>query len=173
MKIKNLIILSLLVGIGAILHAVVPPILFGMKPDMLLSMMFLGILLIPKANYVLLLSCLTGIVSALTTGAPGGQIANIIDKPVTAFIFLGLLMMMDKRISRTISAPVLTAVGTFVSGAIFLSVALFILGLMEGGFIALLLTIVLPAAVINTFAMIIIYPIVQGIMKRAEPLTLT
>jgi len=170
---RNLVIISLLVGIGAVLHAVIPPILFGMKPDMLLAMMFLGILLFPKPKYVLAIALLTGIVSALTTGAPGGQIANIIDKPITAFIFLGLFLLMDKQIPRPISAPILTAVGTIVSGSVFLLVALFILGLMEGGFIALLLTIVLPAAVMNTVSMVIIYPIVQGILKRSEPITLT
>src|SRR5690625_7371813 len=83
MNTRNLVLLSLLVGIGTVLHAMVPPILFGMKPDMLLSMMFLGILLIPKVKYVVLLSILTGIVSALTTGVPGGQISNVIDKPIT------------------------------------------------------------------------------------------
>lgn len=171
MNTRNLVLLSLLVGIGTVLHAVVPPILFGMKPDMLLSMMFLGILLIPKVKYVVLLSMLTGIVSALTTGVPGGQIANIIDKPITALIFLGLLLLMDKKIQRTISAPILTAVGTMISGSVFLMVALFILGLMEGGFLTLFIAIVLPATVVNTIAMVIVYPITQGIMKRAQPLT--
>ena len=171
MNTRNLVLLSLLVGIGTVLHAMVPPILFGMKPDMLLSMMFLGILLIPKVKYVVLLSILTGIVSALTTGVPGGQIANVIDKPITALIFLGLLLLMDKKIQRTISAPVLTAVGTIISGSVFLMVALFMLGLMEGGFLTLFIAIVLPATVINTIAMVIVYPITQGIMKRAQPLT--
>lgn len=173
MKTRNLVLLALFVGIGAVLHAVVPPILFGMKPDMMLAMMFLGILLIPKMKYVLVLSILTGIVSALTTGAPGGQIANMIDKPITAMVFLGLFLLMNKKIPRTISAPVLTAVGTIISGSIFLIVALFILGLMEGAFITLLLTIVLPTAAVNTLVMVIVYPIIQGIMKRTNPVTLT
>src|SRR5699024_1133782 len=121
--------------------------------------------LIPKVKYVVLLSILTGIVSALTTGVPGGQIANVIDKPITALIFLGLLLLMDKKIQRTISAPVLTAVGTIISGSVFLMVALFMLGLMEGGFLTLFIAIVLPATVINTIAMVIVYPITQGIMK--------
>ena len=40
MNTKVLVSLALLVGIGAVLHTVVPPILFGMKPDMMLTMMF-------------------------------------------------------------------------------------------------------------------------------------
>ncbi|CDQ40710.1 putative tryptophan transport protein [Virgibacillus salexigens] len=74
MNTRILIILSLLVGIGAVLHAVVPPVLFGVKPDMLLAMMFLGILLFPKIKYVAILSIATGVVSALTTTAPGDKL---------------------------------------------------------------------------------------------------
>jgi len=168
---KVLVILSLFVGIGAVLHAIVPPILFGVKPDMLLSMMFLGIILFPKAKYVLLLSLATGVISALTTAAPGGQIANIIDKPVTAMIILAILLLVNNKIRNTISAPVLTAVGTMISGSIFLGVVSVLAGLPEGGFISLFVTVVLPAAVVNTIIMIILYPIVQGIMKRSKPIT--
>lgn len=171
MNTKVLVILSLFVGIGAVLHAIVPPILFGVKPDMLLSMMFLGIILFPKAKYVLLLSLATGVISALTTAAPGGQIANIIDKPVTAMIILAILLLVNNKIRNTISAPVLTAVGTMISGSIFLGVVSVLAGLPEGGFISLFVTVVLPAAVVNTIIMIILYPIVQGIMKRSKPIT--
>ncbi|WP_067729804.1 tryptophan transporter [Oceanobacillus damuensis] len=171
MNTRILVILSLLVGIGAVLHTVVPPMLFGVKPDMLLSMMFLGILLFPKLKYVLILSIATGIISALTTSAPGGQIANIIDKPITALLFFAMVLLLKDRVNTTISAPVLTAVGTIISGSIFLSITLFILGVMEGGFLALFIGIVLPATVVNTIIMIVVYPVVQGIMKRSKPIT--
>ncbi|MDY0406237.1 tryptophan transporter [Virgibacillus sp. 179-BFC.A HS] len=171
MKTRVLVILSLLVAIGAVLHAVMPPLLFGMKPDMLLAMMFLGILLFPKPKYVILLALATGIVSALTTDAPGGQIANMIDKPITAFAFLGLFVLVRKAVNVNITAPVLTAIGTIISGSVFLSVTLFVLGLMEGGFFALFVGIVLPAAAVNTIVMIVIYPIVRSIMKRTNPIT--
>ncbi|MFC4024522.1 tryptophan transporter [Oceanobacillus longus] len=171
MNTRILVILSLLVGMGAVLHTVVPPMLFGVKPDMLLSMMFLGILLFPKMKYVLILSIATGIISALTTSAPGGQIANIIDKPITALLFLAMFLLVKDRVSTNLSAPVLTAVGTMISGSIFLAVALFIVGLMEGGFLALFIGIVLPATVVNTIIMIVTYPVVQGIMKRSKPIT--
>jgi len=164
---RILVILSLLVGIGAVLHAVAPPILFGMRPDMLLAMMFLGIMLFPKTKYVVLLSIVTGVVSALTTTVPGGQLANIIDKPITALLFLGLFLLVKNKVNGNISAPVLTVIGTAISGSIFLITALYIVGLMEGGFIAMFLTIVIPATVVNTIVMVIIYPVVQRIIKRA------
>ncbi|PAV29294.1 tryptophan transporter [Virgibacillus profundi] len=171
MNTRILVILSLLVGIGAVLHAVVPPVIFGVKPDMLLSMMFLGILLFPKVKYVALLAIVTGVISALTTSAPGGQIANLIDKPITALVFLALFLTIGNKVKDSISVPVLTFIGTIISGSIFLSVALFIIGLMEGAFISMFALAVLPAAVLNTVIMVVVYPIVQRILKRSRPIT--
>ncbi|CDQ40711.1 putative tryptophan transport protein [Virgibacillus salexigens] len=71
------------------------------------------------------------------------------------------------------SAPALTAVGTMISGAIFLSTALFLIGLMDGSFIALFGIAVLPAALLNTVIMAVVYPIVQKILKRSQPLIIT
>ncbi|TYR78999.1 tryptophan transporter [Priestia megaterium] len=168
MNTKVLVSLSLLVGIGAVLHTIVPPILFGMKPDMMLTMMFLGILLFPGIKNVLLLGFTTAVISALTTSFPGGQIANIIDKPITAFIFFGLLVIISKVTTlKTPTAAALTAVGTLVSGVIFLSAAAILVGL-PGGLIALITGVVLPAAVVNTIVMVVIYPIVQTVLKRTN-----
>ncbi|MUK90084.1 tryptophan transporter [Ornithinibacillus sp. L9] len=169
MNTRILVILSLLLGIGAVLHFVMPPI-YGVTPDMMLAMMFLGIMLFPKLKYVIILSLATGLMSALTTNAPGGQISNMIDKPLTALLFFALLLLVKDKININISAPLLTAIGTIISGTIFLSVALFIVGLMDGVFSALFLAVVLPAAGLNTVFMIIIYPIVQQIMKRSQPI---
>lgn len=165
---RILVLLSLLVGIGAVLHIFAPPILFGMKPDMLLVMMFLGILLFPKLPYVLLLSFVTGGISALTTSVPGGQIANVIDKPITALLFFGVYVTLNKVMSSNKLAPILTAFGTLVSGTIFLFVAVMLIGLVEGTFSALFLAVVLPTAAFNTVAMIVIYPIVQKIYARTR-----
>jgi len=171
LKTRILIILSLLVAIGAVLHAVMPPLFFGVKPDMLLSMMFLGIFLFPKPKYVLILSLATGLVSALTTTAPGGQIANMIDKPVTAFIVLALFLLIRNKLNNKVSAPTLTAIGTLISGAIFVTVISIIAGIPEGGLLSLFVVVVLPAAAINTVIMVVVYPVVQAIFKRANPIS--
>ncbi|NSL52002.1 tryptophan transporter [Calidifontibacillus erzurumensis] len=169
MNTKVLVSLAMLVGIGAVLHAVVPPILFGMKPDMLLTMMFLGIMLFPNIKNVIVLAIGTGIVSALTTGFPGGQIANMIDKPITALIFFGLFLAIRKFNQSVVSAAVLTAIGTIISGTVFLGSALILFGLPGGAsFTALFTTVVLPAGAVNTIVMIVIYPIVQAILKRSK-----
>lgn len=173
MNIRILIILSLLVGMGAVLHIVTPPLLFGMKPDMILCMMFLGILLFPKLQYVLLVSVASGVVAALTTTVPGGQISNIIDKPITGLIFFALVLLIGDKINKNISSPILAALGTLVSGVIFLSVALFIVGLLEGAFTQLFIVVVLPATVANIILMVIIYPIAQSIMKRSQSFSIS
>lgn len=170
MNTRVLVILSLLVGIGAVLHIFAPPI-FGMTPDLLLAMMFLGIMLFPKFQYVLLLSLLSGFIAALTTGFPGGEIASMIEKPAVAFIFFGLFLLVRNAANIKIISAVLTAVGTFLSGVIFLSVGLFILGVDVGaGFFALISTVVLPATIINTIIMVVVYPVVEAILKRSQPL---
>ncbi|GAA0490805.1 tryptophan transporter TrpP [Salinibacillus aidingensis] len=168
MDTRVLILLSLFIGIGTVLHLVMPGVLFGMKHDLQLAMMFLGILLFPKVQYVLVLSVATGLLTALTTTMPGGQISNLIDKPITAFIFFGLYVLLSKGVKDVISAPVMTAIGTMISGAIFLSVALFILGVELGaGFGALFASVVIPATIANTIIIFVVYPILQSIMKRS------
>ncbi|UOR13203.1 tryptophan transporter [Halobacillus amylolyticus] len=167
MNTRVLVMLSLLVGIGAVLHAIVPPFFLGMRPDMMLAMMFLGIMLFPKLQYVIILSVATGFISALTTTVPGGQLANLIDKPLTALAFFGLYLSLRKLLKKAV-APVLTAVGTIISGTIFLSCVLFVIGLMDASFTVMFATIVLPTAAVNTIVMVVIYPIAQRIMKRTQ-----
>ncbi|WP_163971332.1 tryptophan transporter [Oceanobacillus halotolerans] len=173
MNTRILVLLSLLLGIGAVLHYVIPPFIYGMKPDMLLSMMFLGIMLFPRAKYVVVLSLAAGVISALTTQTVGGQIANMIDKPITGLVFFAIFLLVKDRINMKINVPVLSAIGTMISGSIFLTAALYIVGLMEGAFTVLFLTVVLPAAALNVVFMMIVYPIVQQILKRSQPIALT
>ncbi|MGA9225164.1 MAG: tryptophan transporter [Mesobacillus sp.] len=167
MNTKNLVALSLLVGMGAVLHAVVPGFFLGMKPDMMLTMMFLGIILFPDKKSVLLVGAVTGLISGLTTTFPGGMVPNIIDKPVTAFVFFGILLLMKRYQSSIYTVAALTAVGTIVSGIVFLGSAYFLVGL-PGPFTALFAAVVLPAAAFNTVFMAILYPVATSIFKRAK-----
>lgn len=166
MNTKNLVILALLAGIGVVLHTVMPAFL-SIKPDMMLAMMFLGIFLIPEIKSVILLGIVTGILSGLTTSFPGGTIPNMIDKPITALVIFSLFLALKKFRSSIISAGVLTAVGTLVSGTVFLTSAYFIVGL-PGPFAAIFAAGVLPAIAINTVVMVIVYPIAQSIFKRTK-----
>jgi ABC-type multidrug transport system fused ATPase/permease subunit len=167
MNTKNLVALALLVGIGAVLHAVIPGIFLGMKPDMMLAMMFLGIILFPDFKSVLLLGIVTGLISGVTTTFPGGLIPNIIDKVVTSLLFFGLFLSLNKFRNNIVSVAVLTAIGTIISGTAFLTSAYFIVGL-PGAFAGLFAAVVLPAAVINTITMIILYPVALTVVKRTK-----
>jgi len=167
MNTRNLVALALLVGMGTVLHAVVPGFFLGMKPDMMLTMMFLGIILFPDRKSVLLLGLVTGLIAGLTTTFPGGLFPNIIDKFLTSFIFFGLFLAASKLHKSIISIAILTAVGTIISGFIFLGSAYFIVGL-PGPFAALFATIVLPTAAVNTIVMVILYPVATSILKRTK-----
>jgi hypothetical protein len=169
MKTRSLAFMSILLAIGFVLHQFAPGFFFGMRPDILLSMLFIGIILFPQPSNVLLLGLGTGAISALTTTFPGGQLANMIDKPITAFTFLGLLLLIGKYSKTVFGAGVLSAIGTMVSGLIFLSAALVFAGLPDNATIsALFVAVVLPATLINTIFVVVIYPIIQSIVKRTN-----
>ncbi|MFC4322160.1 tryptophan transporter [Litchfieldia salsa] len=169
MNTKVLVLLSLLIGMGAVLHSVIPGVFGGMKPDLMLTMMFLGIMLFPNKKNVLLLSIVAGLISALTTQFPGGQLPNIIDKLITAFVFYGLFLLVGKFAKSTMGAIVIATIGTMISGVIFLSSALLIAGLPGSAtFVGLFIGVVLPTTALSAIAMLIIYPIAQQLIKRAN-----
>lgn len=174
MNIRVLVPLSLLVAIGVVLHQMIPPIFNGMKPDMMLLMMFLGIMLFPQIKNVLILGIATGFLSGLTSSFPGGLVPNIIDKILTSLIIYGFYLFLTKLVKQSIATTVLTALGTIISGSVFLTSALLIVGLPGGvGFLPLFIGVVIPATFLNTISMMIIYPIVQSILKRTNFLSVS
>lgn len=164
--------MALLVAIGATLYLVVPPISGTMKIDFMLAMMFIGMLLFPDVKSVSLLAISTGVISGLFSTFPLGFFPNIIDKLVTAFVIFALIKVLKKVANHLIVATLLTALGTLISGTIFLAVALFILGVqlpgLENPFPFLFVTVVLPTIAINSIAFFIIYPVVSKLMKRSS-----
>lgn len=167
MNTKNLVLMSLLVGVGAALYLVIPGFNGGMKPDFMLTMMFIGILLFPKASHVFLLALTTGVLSGLFSTFPAGFIPNVVDKFITAFVFFVVVLTLKSLSSKLPVATVLAGVGTLLSGLIFLSVAIFILG-VDVPFVPLILTVVLPTVVLNSVAFFLIFPIVTKLVKRSK-----
>lgn len=164
MNLKKLIISSLLLAIGYVLHQVAPPILFGMKPDFLLTMMFIAILVADDYKSVLAISIAAGLITAVVTTFPGGQIPNIIDKLITGQIVYGLHKILGYTINTQIKTAIISIIGTLVSGCAFLGSALLMFGL-PAPFAALILTVVLPTAIINCFSMIVLYKAVNMAVK--------
>lgn len=167
MKTKELVIMALFVGIGAVLHLIVPGFgAGGIRPDFSLLMMFLGIILFPNIKNVLMIGVATGIISALTTTVPLGHIPNLIDKFITALVVYGIFLLIKKNRS-IISNATIAGIGTLVSGTVFiLSLAAF--ASLPGPMMAMFVAAVIPAAIINTVAMVVVYPIVSGIAKRSK-----
>lgn len=142
---------AILIAIGYILHQIVPgiPFLGGMKMDFLLVMMFFSIFLMDSYKEVLAVSLVCGIISALTTTFPGGQVANLVDKLITGALVFAIYRVMETRISRFLTVSLIALFGTLVSGSIFLFVGLTVSG-APISFMDLFLGIVLPTSLLNT-----------------------
>ena len=143
MKLKNMILTSLLTAIGLVLHQITPPIVGGMKPDFLLAMLFVALYIDHSSKNSFLAGILSGIFSALTTTFPGGQIANLCDKMVTAIVVM-LLIKAFSRFNSNILVGITAFIGTIVSGTVFLGTALLIVGELPVAFPVLFTTVVLP-----------------------------
>ena len=159
--------MAMLIAVGTALYLVIPGINGGMKPDFMLTMMFIGILLFRDVKSVFILTIATGVLSGLFSTFPLGFFPNIVDKLITGFAFYAVIKSFKSISSNLIASTVLVGLGTLLSGFIFLSVAIFILG-VELPFLFLFATVVLPAVVLNGVAFFIINPIVMKILERSS-----
>ncbi|WP_019414347.1 tryptophan transporter [Paenisporosarcina sp. TG20] len=164
---KNLVLMSLLISVGAALYLVIPGFNGGMKPDFMLTMMFIGILLFPKASHVFLLAVTTGVISGLFSTFPAGFIPNVVDKFITAFVFFAVVVALKHLTTKLPVAIILVGLGTLLSGVIFLSVAIFVLG-VDVPFGALVVGVVLPTVALNAIVFFFIFPIVKNLVKRSK-----
>ena len=157
MKTKQLVTNSLLLAVGFLLHYVTPAIGLPMQIDFSLITLVLVITL-NKSSFSTCAAggIATGIFSGLTTKFPLGFIPNILDKITTAIAVYLLLKLLDKTaLSSKIKAMITNAVGTVISGTVFLSSALLLVGLPVP-FSVLFTTVVIPATIVNTIAGFII-----------------
>lgn len=171
-NLQKLIFNSILLAAGLMLHQFMPPIFLGMKPDFLLSMMFIAIILSDDYKSALIIGIAGGILSAATTGFPGGQIPNMIDKFVTCnFVYLLMRIFKFKfvlnKAASQIQMAVISVSGTFVSGTVFLLSALLIVGL-PGTFKSLFMIVVIPAMLLNTVIVAVVYNALCIALKRVH-----
>ena len=154
---KQLVINALLLAVGFILHAVTPVLGLPMQPDFSLIALIL-IVVLNKNNFgsCVVAGIATGIFSGITSKFPMGLIPNIIDKIVTTIVVYFLVKLLDKTaLHNKIKAIVVNAVGTLISGTVFLVSALLLVGL-PASFSVLFVTVVIPATIVNTIAGFII-----------------
>ena len=154
---KQLVFNALLLAVGFLLHYVTPAIGLPMQIDFSLITLILVINLNKNSFSTCIASGLvTGIFSGLTTKFPMGLVPNIIDKLVTTIAVYLLIKLLDKTtLHNKIKAVITNAVGTMISGTVFLCSALLLVGL-PAPFGVLFITVVIPAIVVNTIAGFII-----------------
>ena len=150
-KTKQLVTNSLLLAVGFLLHYVTPAIGLPMQIDISLITLILIIAFNKNSfNTCIASGIATGIFSGLTSKFPLGFIPNIIDKITTAIVVYLLIKLLDKTaLHSKIKTIVVNAIGTLVSGIVFLVSALLITGL-PAPFGVLFVTVVIPAIVVNT-----------------------
>lgn len=158
MKTKEIIFTSSLIGIGTLLNMLFPPLFFGMKPDFTLLILFLVIILSRKLKISMITSVAVGIICALTTNFPGGQIPNISDKIISGFIVYLVVSKMG-LISYKKSIPIIL-LGSVTSGIIFLIVASLLVRL-PAPISVMIATVIVPLAILNTIVFLPIYVAVE------------
>ena len=123
MKTRNLTISAIFMALGLVMHFLVPPIFGGVKPDFLLSMMFISLIIAGDIKEAILIGVAGGIMSALTTSFPGGQIPNFIEKIIVAIVIFILIQKFGKGLNKY-QTVFIYALGTLLSGVLFLLLAL-------------------------------------------------
>ncbi len=168
MKTKKLVLNSILLAIGLMLHQFTPALGFPMQPDFALATLFIIMILNKDYKTVLIAGIVTGIFTAMTTKFPGGQIPNIIDKIVTVTIVYGILYTIRERLNKNIVLGIILPIGTLISGTIFLGSASILVGLPGGAsFGVLFMGVVLPAVIINLIAGFALFKVFETSLRRS------
>lgn len=156
LNVKKMILNAILIAIGALLHQITPAIGLPMQPDFAIAMLFIIILLNKDYKTTLISSIIMGIITALTTKFPGGQLPNIIDKLITANFIYFLYKIIGQKQSDNIKIILALIFGTIVSGLTFLGSASILVGL-PAGFMLLVGTVVIPAVIMNLILGMMLY----------------
>lgn len=166
---KGLVFSAVLLGIGFVLHSISPPIFFSVKPDFLLACLFVAIFLFPTPKNALVSGVVAGIISALTTNFPGGQIPSLIDKIFTAlliFIFVSIFLKLKLSFKGSnILLYTFSFLATSFSGFIFLGSSLLIFPL-PAPFSLLFITVIIPTSILNGFLTIFMYNLLNSLKSK-------
>ncbi|MBZ9687200.1 tryptophan transporter [Clostridium estertheticum] len=148
MKTNKIVMTSLFLAIGLILHQITPGIFLGIKPDFLLVFMILSIILTKDFKIAFITGIVAGVLCALSTSFPGGQLPNIIDKIITSMVVY--VIYKNSKADSPLKLTGIYFLGTIISGSIFLGSALILFGL-PAPFLILFVSIVLPTSALNSF----------------------
>lgn len=164
MNVKKMILNAILIAIGALLHQITPALGLPMQPDFALAMLFIIILINDDYKTTLISSLIMGIITALTTKFPGGQLPNIIDKLVTAQIIYIIFKLIGNKLNNDIKIIISLSFGTVISGIVFLFSASVLVGL-PSSFLSLVVIVVLPAVLMNILLGTVLYKAIGRALK--------
>lgn len=167
MNTKKMVLNSILIAIGIILHVIGPAFGLPAQPDFALAMLFIIILINKDYKTTLFSGIIIGIFTALTTKSPGGQLPNIIDKLITCNVMYLIMIPLRKKLSDNLQGIILFILGTLLSGTIYLTSLALISGVKEG-IVAAIFAVVIPTAIINAIIGMIIYKIVRRAIKLTK-----
>lgn len=156
LRVADLATAALLLAVGYVLNTVMPPFYAGMKPDLVLAMLFVILLLFRNLTVDVAAGLAAGVITALTTSMPGGQIPNLVDKIVTTLVVVGVIRLVG-RLQPNLLSVVVAVVGTLVSGTVFLRVAMAMGAVPSAAFRTLFLTVVLPTTLANAVVVALLY----------------
>lgn len=161
-NLKRQIVHSLLLAVGVVIRQITPGFLGGIKPDFMLAILFVIIIFNEDYQTTLITGIVAGILAAMTTTFPGGQIPNIIDKVITTHIIFLSLLPFRKFKGVKIKSIIIGFLGTALSGSVFLYSALILFGL-PASFKVLFIGVVVPTSAINA----VITPALLVLLNRA------
>ena len=154
MKTKKLVLSAILLAIGSVLHFITPPVLFGVKPDFLLVMTFVSIYISKDFKLTLVIGLAAGIIAALTTSFPVGQIPSIFDKLISSLVVFAVFSAMKFNVND-LKMALVNLLGTLVSGVVFLLLGLYMMGQLNVFFESM--TVVYITMPINAILSVLVY----------------
>ncbi len=175
LSVQDLILIAVLLAAGAVLKLTVASFFaaFGMKPNFIIAMYCLAIILTkPKVGQAAIIGLLAGLVCQLPM-LNATPLINIVSELLGAFV-CGLLVNAKMNIGKIDLGPTVnTFISTVVSGGSFALLAIFINVVSKGGTqetvmaaIASYAVIVLGTAAVNAVLNTILVPPMRKVLKK-------
>lgn len=165
LQVSDLILTAVLLASGAVLKLCVGSVinLFGMKPNFIIAMYCLAILLIkPKVTQAAVIGLLAGAVCQFLPGSPYINFISEFLGAVTMAVFAAIPM----QIGRTDFKPLVsTFLATLISGGTF-TVSLFLFMGAEASSLVAYIPIVACTAVINCIIVQILYIPLKAALRK-------
>ena len=165
LTVSDIILIAVLLAAGAVLKYFAGSVInfFGMKPNFIIAMYCLAILLIrPTFIECLIIGLLAG---AICQVLPGTPYINFISELLGAAV-MGLLIKVPFKVKKLDLNPILsTFISTVVSGGTYV-ICLFIFMHYEASAMAAYVPIVLCTAVINAIIVQVLYMPLKKVLKK-------